>query len=265
MKGSQLLEETAHILTEEKSSLSINSTSEQPSLIDSLYPSNSTSSAVQLITPQSYIPEDLLEYPRSATHVELCSDANLRLSLIYVYKPNELIILFVLTNQSTYSISDLTLTIQPPSNLKPDSNENLSCTVETLDSRASQTHIIAVTLRSPALHMVLSGHVIYSDSTNTQKRLFISHVMSMRDLLRSVVMDTQTFGGQWTQRSLYEKKHRLAGKFNVQTWGDLLQQWNFHIVDTIGKHFGSYRIPTIMMILKVQKDLVNESILSVLF
>lgn len=66
------------------------------------------------------LPESLQEYPCAPEKIELCCDANLRVVLQKVYKPDELVLVVFLTNQSqgNLPITNLVTVFEPPSNLK---------------------------------------------------------------------------------------------------------------------------------------------------
>ena len=49
---------------------------------------------------------------------DVCQDANLRVSLTKVLKPDHLVVVIFLTNQKQNEQSEVTLAIEPPSNMK---------------------------------------------------------------------------------------------------------------------------------------------------
>lgn len=49
---------------------------------------------------------------------DVCHDANLRVSLTKVLKPDHLVVVIFLTNQKQSEQSEVTLAIEPPSNMK---------------------------------------------------------------------------------------------------------------------------------------------------
>jgi AP-4 complex subunit epsilon-1 len=57
--------------------------------------------------------------------------------------------------------------------------------------------------------MTLGGKVTYKDSTNTLRNLFISLVLPIRDLLRPLVIDTDSFGDKWSETP-FEKRQKIA-------------------------------------------------------
>lgn len=71
-------------------------------------------------TASLLVPEELQQYPCVEDKIELCSDANLRVFLQKVYKPDELVLVLFLTNQSqgNSSITDIVTSLEPPSNLR---------------------------------------------------------------------------------------------------------------------------------------------------
>ena len=65
----------------------------------------------------------LLRYTHTLTNTlphaqDVCRDSNIRVSLTKVLKPDQLVVVIFLTNQKQSEQSGVTLTIEPPSNMK---------------------------------------------------------------------------------------------------------------------------------------------------
>ena len=61
----------------------------------------------------------------------MCQDANLRLSLTKVLKPDQLVLVLLMTNQTQKDLSNVSLTLETPSNMKattPSGGKDLSLT-----------------------------------------------------------------------------------------------------------------------------------------
>ena len=97
------------------------------------------------------LPKELSEFPHTPELVELCSDSNLRIALRKVWKPSELLLVLVFTNQSQNSsrISDLCCGLQAPSNLRAScesATENKICieSIEPLQSVCTISVVIYI-------------------------------------------------------------------------------------------------------------------------
>jgi len=70
----------------------------------------------------SHIPHPLPIYTQICTHTshvqDVCYDSNVRVSLTKVLKPDQLVVVIFLTNQKQSQQSGVTLSIEPPSNMK---------------------------------------------------------------------------------------------------------------------------------------------------
>ena len=53
--------------------------------------------------------------------------------------------------------------------------------------------------------MTLGGKVSYKDFTNTAKNLFISITLPVRDIIRPLAINTETFGDKWNDTP-FEKR-----------------------------------------------------------
>ena len=179
------------------------------------------------------IPEELRQYEHSPHAIELCSNHHLRVSCQYVYQPNKLSIVFFILNQSIHPLTEIQLLTKLPSNLKPVS-EPVDYHVECIESKMSCLHVISVVCNSPAMHMVLSGNVIYRDAANTEKRVFLNHTVPMNCLVRTLNMSVDDFGTKWQNRSLYTKKGKLDVKIDLNGFLENIQVFHFELVKVIG-------------------------------
>lgn len=66
------------------------------------------------------LPENLSEFTHTKKLVELCTDNNLRITVQKVWKPSELVLVLIFTNQSQNHtrITDVCCDLQAPSNLR---------------------------------------------------------------------------------------------------------------------------------------------------
>ena len=182
------------------------------------------------------IPEGLKQYKHSSQPIEICSNNHMRVTCQYIYQPTELTIVFFLLNQSAHALTDIQLITKLPSNLKA-----ISAPVDfqnkKIESMTSCSHVISIVYNSPALHMVLSGNVVYRDSANTEKKIFVNHVLPMSTLIRPLNIDVKDFGSSWQERSLYTKKEEIDVKINdVNKFIQRLQEKNCcYPVEVIGE------------------------------
>lgn len=179
------------------------------------------------------IPDVFAGFPVSSNPTEICKDVNLRMMCQYVYLPTELAIILYILNQSVKPLSNIRMVIKLPSNLRGKTDE-LKFDESTLDGLGFCRHTLKVIYQSPALHMVLSGHVSYRDTTNTEKRLFISHVLPMSNLLRPNPLEISEFEDKWRDRALYEKKEKLNKTFDVDSMNLFLESVNIHPIQHRG-------------------------------
>ncbi|XP_078360431.1 uncharacterized protein LOC144644775 isoform X2 [Oculina patagonica] len=163
-------------------------------------------------TPSASLPEDLVNFPHSPEALELCFDSNLRVTLQKVWKPLELVLVLYLTNQNQANapISDVISMLEPPSNLigSFDSSTSNRLQDDTIGPLDWARHQIVLKYQTPALHMNFGGKISYKDPNKTLKHLFFNHTLSIIDILRPLVINTEEYGQKWTEAS-FEKKQRV--------------------------------------------------------
>lgn len=93
--------------------------------MESLIDSDISENVDQLVLNEECIsgltlPDELKEYSTSRDKIDICSDANIRVTLQKVYKPDELVLVFFLTNQSkgNLPVTNVVTSLEPPSNLR---------------------------------------------------------------------------------------------------------------------------------------------------
>jgi len=141
-------------------------------LLDSLNPVIDDASSQQIAersVPE--LPEELKSYISSETKV-VCEDTNIKLSIQKVYTPEVLTMALYLMNQSSFSLTDVSISLQAPSNVTSelDASSETTSSVEKIDAYKLERYLLTMKLKSPSLHMVISGHISYRDSSNTQKK-----------------------------------------------------------------------------------------------
>lgn len=91
--------------------------------------------------------------------------------------------------------------------------------------------------KSPALHMTLSGKVSYKDITSTAKHLFISLTLPIRDLVRPLTIDTESFGTYWSETP-FERRKTIGSKVvNAEKFVEIVEDGlGVKKVDIIGTY-----------------------------
>jgi AP-4 complex subunit epsilon-1 len=130
---------------------------------------------------------------------DVCQDASLRLSVTKLVKPDQLVLVLFLTNQKQASLTGVSLSLKPSSNLQARTgNGSADLGFQTsLTSFATGVHVVTLVPASPALRMSLQGEAAYSDSLATNKRLFFDTVLSVSDFIRPLEISTQEYGKKW--------------------------------------------------------------------
>lgn len=185
------------------------------------------------------LPDELVKFSKSEMQT-ICEDTNIKLTSQKVMTPDNLIIVVFASNLKQHVLKDITIFLQPPSNLssKLDNAKEMTTFDEVLNGWEHQRHILCMTFDSPSRNMMIGGHLSYKDASDTQKRLFINYQLSIFDFIRPWRIDTQTYGQKWGSTG-YEKRQQISWK-NQTTLKDLLQiveqRFHFQIVEIIGKH-----------------------------
>ena len=63
--------------------------------------------------------------------------------------------------------------------------------------------------QSPALHMNFGGKISYRDPNRTLRHLVFNHTLSMKDVFRPLVINTEEFELKWTDAS-FEKRQKCS-------------------------------------------------------
>ncbi|XP_031567499.1 AP-4 complex subunit epsilon-like [Actinia tenebrosa] len=237
-------EDSRELLIEHQSALDLGPKSSDMNPIESLIDSDISEDVNRLALNEESVsaltvPDELKDYPTSRDKIDLSSDANIRVTLQKVYKPDELVLVVFLTNQSkgNLPVTNVVTSLNPPSNLRAsfDSSSDNRFVDEEIKPLSSVTHVLALQYKSPALHMTLGGKVTYKDSTNTLKTMFISHVLPIRDLMRPLTIDTDGFGDKWSETP-FEKRQKVDSmvKSCEEFLGRVEEGLGLNAIDTIG-------------------------------
>ncbi|XP_067037313.1 AP-4 complex subunit epsilon-1-like isoform X2 [Acropora muricata] len=190
-------------------------------------------------TPTASLSDDLVDFPHSQEALELCSDCNLRVTLQKVWKPGELVLVLYLTNQNqaSASISDVISALEAPSNLIAlfDSSAGNKFQNDNIGPLSWVRHKVALKYQSPALHMNFGGKISYRDPNRTLRHLFFNHTLSMKDILRPLVINTEEFGLKWTDASFEKRQKMFSSSRNCQEFSKRAEQeLNIYTVEIIG-------------------------------
>jgi len=191
---------------------------------------------IQEFKSKMTLPDDLISYPNSTNKIELCNDINFRLMCQFVFKPDSTVLILFCYNQSVQTLNSIKLSIKLPSNLKSSNEECSTFLKPSLETMTSFCHVIDILYQSPALHMELSGHVLYRDFRNVEKRLFIRHPITFNVMLRPLVITNSLYEEKWKVKSLYEKREKLERKIKVSEFVETIQERCFiYPVQIIGR------------------------------
>ncbi|KAK2565272.1 AP-4 complex subunit epsilon-1 [Acropora cervicornis] len=190
-------------------------------------------------TPTASLSDDLVGFPHSQEALELCSDSNLRVTLQKVWKPGELVLVLYLTNQNqaSASISDVISALEAPSNLIAlfDSSAGNKLQNDNIGPLSWVRHKVVLKYQSPALHMNFGGKISYRDPNRTLRHLFFNHTLSMKDILRPLVISTEEFELKWTDASFEKRQKMFSSSRNCQEFSKRAEQeLNIYTVEIIG-------------------------------
>ncbi|XP_019622254.1 PREDICTED: AP-4 complex subunit epsilon-1-like [Branchiostoma belcheri] len=185
------------------------------------------------------LPEDLMKFPHSVEHVELCSDEVVRLTLCKVWKPEEFVVVIFLTNHSgNRAVTDVCVKLEPSSNFQCSiGGAETSCIVEEKIAPCScSVHSAHLTCKAPALSMHLGGELSYKDHTLTNRRLFFTCAVHLSDVVRPLELTTEQYGEKWPLTS-HDKRLKLETNkvTKVAVVMDMFKgRLGIHAVDIIG-------------------------------
>ncbi|XP_015753041.1 PREDICTED: AP-4 complex subunit epsilon-1-like [Acropora digitifera] len=190
-------------------------------------------------TPTASLSDDLVDFPHSHEALELCSDSNVRVTLQKVWKPGELVLVLYLTNQNqaSASISDVISALEAPSNLIAlfDSTAGNKLQNDNIGPLSWVRHKVVLKYQSPSLHMNFGGKICYRDPNRTLRHLFFNHTLSMKDILRPLVINTEEFGLKWTDASFEKRQKMFSSSRNCQEFSKRAEQeLNIYTVEMIG-------------------------------
>ena len=88
--------------------------------------------------------------------------------------------------------------------------------------------------------MNFGGKISYKDPNKTSKHLFFNHTLSISDILRPLVINTEEYGQKWTEAS-FEKKQRVPSSLkNCQEISKTTEErLRLYTVEQIGMMFYS--------------------------
>ena len=96
--------------------------------------------------------------------------------------------------------------------------------------------MVVLKYQSPALHMNFGGKISYRDPNRTLRHLFFNHTLSMKDVLRPLVVNTEEFGLKWTDTSFEKRQKMFSSSRNCQEFSKRAEQeLNIYTVEIIGK------------------------------
>ncbi|XP_028397064.1 AP-4 complex subunit epsilon-like [Dendronephthya gigantea] len=167
---------------------------------------------------------------------ELCIDSNVRLVACAVHNQSELVMLMKLTNhnQSRVAIEELSLKVEPPSNLIADTSAT-EIAVDKLVFLETITKEVPMKYQYPSTRMTFKGTLRYSVSKNS-KVLQFDNELAARHLLRPLTMSTEQFGEKWTSTSCGVRKHvTMTSRRSCENLADVVATYiHFKVIDIKG-------------------------------
>ncbi|XP_071788543.1 AP-4 complex subunit epsilon-1-like isoform X2 [Asterias amurensis] len=184
------------------------------------------------------IPADWSDYPRACERIHLCQDTSLGVTLLKVWKPDALGLVFNVTNPNPKeTVTGVKIKLDISSNLKLCTNPTAnSLSKETIEPNTTGILTAELNCVSSAQTMRLGGEISYKDYTKTNRRLFFSSPILVSDLLRPLKLQTSDFGEQW-QRQTHDCKldadvSPAVTMSKVMTL--MTHELNLHLVEIIG-------------------------------
>jgi AP-4 complex subunit epsilon-1 len=214
-----------------------------------------TSTVPEISEPQGSLALNLLETPLTSLRVpeeysqfpivagweskDVCQDANLRLCMTKLLKPDQLVLVLFLTNQKQASLTGVSLSLKPSSNLQAKTGSGeVDLTFQTsLAGFATSIHVVTLVPSSPAVRMNLQGQLAYNDPLATNKRLFFDTTIPTSDFIRPLEISTQEYGKKWPSLSSEKlfKVPAAATKTVSQFMDTVRSKLNLHPIQIIGQ------------------------------
>ncbi|XP_065884904.1 uncharacterized protein [Dysidea avara] len=186
------------------------------------------------------IPAELEVFPVApgGSNLELCCDDTLRVTVTKVMKPKELILVLFLTNQKQVNLVDVITSVNTSSNLEakltnPHDNNSF---LDQLSSFATIRHLCTVVPVSPGHNMNVHGKITYKVNLSTKRLFFDLNIQSV-DLIRPLLIDTDSFGKKWGSFK-NEKRHKKVSSHikTPEMYMEVVKtKLNLHPIQIIGK------------------------------
>ncbi|CAI8050729.1 AP-4 complex subunit epsilon-1 [Geodia barretti] len=188
------------------------------------------------------VPDEYSQLPPVAgwTNKDVCQDASLRLTVTKLVSPDQLVVVLFLTNQKQASLSDVTLSLKPSSNLTAKASSGVTdlSFKTSLTGFATGVHVVTLVPSSPAPRMSLQGQVAYSDAMATNKRLFFDASLLVSDFIRPLGLSTQEYGKKWPGLS-NERTLNIQSSPNTKTVAQFMDtlrsRLSLHPIQIIGQ------------------------------
>ncbi|KAJ1180655.1 hypothetical protein NDU88_005875 [Pleurodeles waltl] len=187
-----------------------------------------------LVEQAPSIPDHLAEHPHSEAQEIVCTEF-LSIYSYKVWKEDCLLILLIIANRSTSTLTSVSLTFANTETLKV--VDNLSCHFSQIKSQTFDVYQVCIEMKQPCTQAAILGHIQYQMEPEIHTQLEFSLTLLLLDLMRPLKITTEEFGKLWLSFSNDVKQNiKVSGpqESPVVALTTLHEKLRFHIVDVIG-------------------------------